>query len=324
MKNNPQDKRALQFGFVMDPMEDLVEGDSSSVIMMEAQNRRHQIWYIEPNDLRVRNDSVWAEAKKVFVSEGPKFRILDRKEIDLGSLDLIFNRKDPPFDVSYLHLTQILELLTKRLPVVNHPAGVRKANEKLYILEFPKWIPPTLVTKNPAAVEQFQNEIKDTLILKPLDQKGGTGIRLLPFRSKTKKRTIHLATQSGNKWIMAQKFLKINLESGDKRILFLNGKVIGQYRKIPKSGEFRANIARGGRCVRASLTERERRMARELGPKFVRDGLDFVGIDVVDSFLIEINVTSPAGLTELTELEGQHPEGEVVNFLEARVFGRSR
>ena len=323
MKHNSKARRCLRIGFVMDPMKDLVEGDTSSTIMMEAEKRGHEIWYIEPKDLYVKNSAVFSKAKQVCVSGGPRFQVLKSAEFQLSKLNLVFNRKDPPFDVSYLHLTQVLELIANRVPIVNDPVGVRKANEKLYILEFPKWIPPTLVTQNPAQIEKFQNKLKSTLILKPLDQKGGTGIQLLPRQSKAKKRILNQITRHGKKWIMAQKFLKINLTRGDKRILFLNGKVIGQYRKIPKPGEFRANISLGGNYERTDLTKRERQMARELGPQFIRDGLYFVGIDAVDGFLIEINVTSPAGITEIIELEGKHPEVEVVNLLEALALRHS-
>ena len=307
----------LQIAFIMDVMgKILLKWDTSISIMIEAQNRGHRVFYIESDDLFVEDNSVYAKVREVTVSRKSGFNILGTQVIDFKTCDIIFNRKEPPFDVSYLYMTQILELLEPDVFIINSPAGVRKANEKLYILEFKKWIPPTFVSNNPERIEEFQRKLKSDLILKPLDQKGGAGIKLLPFKSRKAKTILKRATQSGIKWIMAQKFLKENLRSGDKRILILNGKVIWQFRRIPKRGEFRSNLSLGGKHIRATLTGAEVKLVSALRPKLLRDGLYFVGIDVVDGKLIEINVTSPAGTTEINELEGRRPEVQIVDFLE--------
>ena len=325
MKHNQNRRKSLNIAFIMDPMEKLsLEWDNSMAIMIEAQKRGHRILYLEPRNLFVRNDRVLADAREVRVSRKSGFHVLKRKTIDLKkTCDVVFNRKEPPFDVSYFYLTYILELLEPEIFVINSPSGIRAANEKFYILQFPKWIPPTLVSNDPKRIEEFQKQQKNDLILKPLDEKGGMGIVLLPRNSGNSRRILKKATQNGAKWIMAQKFLKQNLISGDKRILLLNGEVIAYYRKIPKPGEYRANLSLGGKNVRTSLTKRELRLVEALRPKLLADGLYFVGIDVIDGWLLEINVTSPAGLTEFTELEETQSEVQVVDFLEAKAGKRA-
>lgn len=325
MKHNQKRRKSLKIVFVMDKMKKiLLDVDTSISIIMEAQKRGHRILYVTPDDLCYRDNILYANAREVIVSRTSGFRTLNQKWIDLRTYDIVFNRKEPPFDLSYLYLTQMLELLEPNVFVINSPRGVRKANEKLYILEFPRWVPPTLVSNDPARIEEFQREWKIDLILKPLDQKGGVGIKLLRQKTKKTRSILSQATQNGKKWIMVQKFLEQSLTRGDKRILLLNGNVIGQFGKIPKPGEFRANLSLGGKYVRASLTNRERALVRALHPKLLADGLYFVGIDVIDGWLLEINVTSPAGIPEIDELEGTHPEIQVVDFLEAQVSKRRR
>jgi len=320
MKHKQKHRKTLQIGFVMDVMEQVLDwaGDTSMAIIKEAQKRGHRTYYIEPGDLFYRDHSLYGHVKEVEVITSPKlgFRTIAEGLIDLKTVDVIFNRKDPPFDLSYLYLTHLLELIESDVFIVNSPRGVRKANEKIYILEFPKWIPPTMISNNPDRFLRFQRAKKTDLILKPLDQKGGEGIQLLPQNSSDALRKLADITANGNRWLMAQKFLKKNLTQGDKRILLLNGKVIGQFGRIPKAGEFRANLSLGGKHVRASLTPRERRLVQALRPKLLRDGLYFVGLDVIDGLLLEINVTSPAGIPEINELEGTRLETQVVDFLE--------
>jgi len=304
----------------MDKKEKLLYWEDTSIsVMEESIHRGHQIYFIEPECMFFRDRSLYAEADRVNASLNEGVKVLERNVLDLARLDVIFNRKEPPFDLSYLYLTQMLEVISRKVFIVNSPRGVRKANEKLYILEFPKWIPPTLVSNNPIQIERFQDSIKADLILKPLDQKGGTGICLLPRDAKEKRRILSQATSIGTKWIIAQKFLKGNLTRGDKRILLLNGQPMGQFQRIPKKGEFRSNLSLGGRKARARLSARERKMISSIRTKLAEDGLYFVGLDVVDGYLIEINVTSPAGIPEITELEGIHPERRVVDFFESEV-----
>lgn len=318
-------KRRLKVGFVMDPMEKLLyRYDSSITIMKELQKRGHLIFYLEPKDMFYTSRSVCADVRRVSVGKRNRFEIKARQTMDLKTLDVVFNRKDPPFDIDYLYLTQLLGLLEPKVFVVNSPRGLQKANEKLYILEWTKWIPPTLVTNDPEKIEAFWRKQKTDVILKPLDQKGGKGIRLLAKKSARAHWILGQATSGGTRWIMAQKFIKQGLTQGDKRILLLDGKVIGVFRRLPKKGEFRANLTLGGTSKTASLTQQERRLVRSLFPKLKKDGLYFVGLDVVAGRLIEINVTSPAGITEINELGGAPPEARISDFLEAQVSKRSR
>lgn len=309
----------LKIVFIMDPMDKLLlKYDTSVSIMMEAQNRGHQIYYVEPREIVYQDNSLYAEAREVIASSQFGFRICSHTRLDLNSCDVIVNRKEPPFDAAYLYLTQLLERLDPTVFILNSPAGVRKANEKLYILEFPDWIPNTFVSRNMEEIEAFRKKEKCDLILKPLDQKAGDGIMLLPWSAKKPREILSQMTMCGTKWIMVQQFLKRVLTQGDKRILILNGEIFGQYQKIPKQGEFRANLSLGAKYVKTDITAHEHKLVQTLKPKLLKDGLYFVGIDVVDEKLIEVNVTSPAGIVEINELEGTHPEARVVDFLEDR------
>lgn len=324
MEHNRKGSR-LKIGFVMDPMEKLLyRYDSSITIMKECQRRGHSIFYLEPRDIFYAAGAVCAETREVRIGKKNRFEIKTRKTIDLKTLDIVFNRKDPPFDINYLYLTQLLTLIESDVFVVNSPHGLQRANEKLYILEWAKWIPPTFVTNDPGKIEQFWRKQKSGVILKPLDEKGGKGIRLLPKKTKRAGRILAQATRRGTRWIMAQKFIKQGLTQGDKRILLLDGKVIGAFRRLPRKGEFRANLTLGGTSKTTFLTRKERRLVSSLAPKLKKDGLYFVGLDVVDGRLIEINVTSPAGITEINLLEGARPQEQIADFLEARAWKRKR
>ena len=315
--------RSLNVAFIMDAMNKLlIEADTSISIMMEIQRRGHHVFYIEPHELIYENGSVFADARKVIASSKHGFKIISKKRWDLRSFDVIFNRKEPPFDIQYLYLTQLLEVVEPNVFVINSPQGVRKANEKLYILEFPEWIPKTMVSNNAQEIENFRMKLKNDLVLKQLDQKGGQGIELLRWKENHASTTIRKMTEGGKKWIMAQRFLKRDLIEGDKRILLLNGEVLGQYQKIPKKGEFRANLSLGAKFVKTTLNQKDKKLVRDLRPKLIRDGLYFVGIDVVDGKLIEINVTSPAGIPEINELEQARPEVRLVDFLEEQALSR--
>jgi glutathione synthase len=207
----------------MDPMEKiLLSVDTSMSVMMEAEKRGHEIFYIEPNDLVFKNSVLYTQARQVSTSRVSGFRVIREKRVDLKTFDVIFNRKEPPFDASYLYLTQLLELIESDVFIINSPRGVRKANEKLYILQFSKWIPPSIVSNEPERIEAFFKDKKMDLIVKPLDEKGGTGICLIPYPSKNSVRILNAMTQRGRKWVMAQKFIKKGMTEGDKRILFLN------------------------------------------------------------------------------------------------------
>jgi glutathione synthase len=317
MKNNRKQKSKLKVGFIMDPIDQLLYWEDTSIsIMEEAQKRGALLYYLLPEDIFYHQDRVLANGRKVNASLAAGIKVISKMRVDLSQLDVIINRKEPPFDLSYFHLTYLLDLVDKNVFIMNSPSAVRKANEKLYVLNFKEWAPPTVVTKQASVIEAFQKQLRTDVILKPLHQKGGIGISLLKYNSENITEILNKVTAQGTCWMVAQKFLKKNLMHGDKRILLLNGESIGQFQRIPKPGEFRSNISLGGRIAKASLTQREKEMILEIGPKLARDGLYFAGLDVVDEQLIEINVTSPAGIPELIQLEGSHPEVAVVDFLE--------
>ncbi len=209
MEHNVKGRRSLNIGFVMDPMEKLLyRYDSSIAIMKELQKRGHLIFYLEPKNIFYASRSVYGDVRQVSVGKKNRFEIKARKTIDLKTLDIVFNRKDPPFDISYLYLTQLLALLEPGVFVANSPRGLQKANEKLYILEWAQWIPPTIVTSDPEKIEAFWRSQKTNVILKPLDQKGGKGILLLPKKARRVNQILGRATSGGTRWVMAQKFIK--------------------------------------------------------------------------------------------------------------------
>ena len=323
MKHNHYPSQIGRAAFLMDPMEKIAYWEDTSCALMEEIGRRGtSIYYLEPKNISAENGTLHGKGQLVRVScaRGVGIKILKNVEVDLGTMDVIVNRKEPPFDIAYLHLTQMLELLESKVFIVNSPRGLRKANEKLYILNFLDWIPETLVTQDPGQIMEFQRRIKSDVILKPLDQKGGAGISLLTEKTKGNKALLERMTRGGKQLIMAQKFLKSNLTQGDKRIFVLDGKVIGQFKRIPKRGEFRANLSLGAHAEEATLSKQEKKLVHALVPALRRDGLYFTGLDVVDGKLIEINVTCPAGFLELLHLNGKNLAVDVVNFLERKAF----
>ena len=206
-------------------------------------------------------------------------------------------------------MTALLERLASRVPMVNHPRGIRLTNEKLSILDFPKWIPKTLVTASPNSILRFQQKTGNQIVVKPLDQKGGKGVFLLSKNPKTALSQLRTATHKSKVKVMAQEFIE-GKQQGEKRIVLLGGKVFATYEKRAKRGEFRANLGLGASFHRASLSRKEKNLINDLRPYLLKRGLYFVGIDVLGAKLIEINVTSPAGVTEAKFLNPKQPLAE--------------
>ena len=326
MKHNQKHQNTLKIAFILDPPEKLLLAEDSTIsIMVEAQKRGHLSYYLEPQNLFFSQGSLLAHAREVEIDSA--FQVHTRSELilNLNACDAILNRKEPPFDLSYLYLTQLLEWIEPAgVFVMNSPEGVRKANEKLYILNFPEWIPRTLVTNHPDRIKEFQASIHTDLVLKPLDQKGGAGIILLKQNERNADEICLQATDRGSKWIMAQEFLTDAYAKGDKRILLLDGKILGQYSKIPKAGEFRSNVSLGASYAKADLTPKEYKLVEALTPALKRAGLYFVGIDVMQERLLEVNVTCPAGIYEINALEAKRVETQVVDFLETTLLNCSK
>ncbi len=313
-----------KFAFVMDPLENvLVDKDTSFVLMLESLKRGHRVYVLEQRELFARGPQVFARARRCEVMRaGPHYRYLDAgAEYPLEAFNAIFMRKDPPADANYLYATMLLSLAdSQRTFVLNHPAGLREANEKLYSLNFPEAIPPTIVTYEIPRLKQFMEEQGGEMIVKPLDGHGGEGVFHAHARDRNLNAILETVTRFETRPIMAQRYIP-EIRHGDKRVIVLNGVPLGGTFRVPREDEHRGNIHVGGFCVKAELTARDREICRMIRPRFERDGLYFVGLDIIGDYVTEVNVTSPTGVQEINGLDGVKLEANVIDFVESRVAG---
>lgn len=309
----------LTIGFLMDPLEQvLVHHDTTFALMRSAQSRGHRLLSFGQEALFHVGGQVHALVREVevFEEQGHHFRVVAEHEVPLGVLDVLWLRKDPPVDIPFLHATQLVEATGGRAPVyVNSPAGLRTANEKLWALHFPELTPETLVSRDLAQLRAFIDESAEGVILKPVDGHGGEGVVLLRRGDRNAPSVLELLTARGREWVVAQAYVTAARE-GDKRILLLEGEPLGAILRVPLETENRANMAVGGQPVKSALTGRDREICAHLAPALRREGLVFVGIDVIGDFLIEVNVTSPTGLAELARLDGGDPAGRILAHVE--------
>ena len=307
--------------FVMDPVETLdIRGDTTFVLMLEAQRRGTRVLEAHPSGLQVDGGRVLARARPLTLrrEEGNHFEAGDWDHIDLDAeADLVLQRKDPPVDPAYVVATQILGLCRRAL-VLNRPAGILAANEKLYALGFADLMPPTRVSPSIESLEAFLAELGGEMIVKPLDGRGGEGIFHVHAEDRNRRSILEQSTAFGTRPVMAQAYLP-EVRSGDKRILLVDGEPIGCVLRVPAEGEHRANFHVGGSAAAAELDGDDRRIVERIAPSLRRDGLFFVGIDVIGGRLTEINVTSPTGVQEVDRLSGRCLEAEILDALEARV-----
>ena len=314
---------SLRFGFLIDPIESLIVGhDTSLAFMLECQRRGHEVHYFEQRELEYRDGRVVAAAKRVELQrvKGDHYRVVQEARLDLSTLDVIFLRKDPPVDVEYLHATQLLELAAGPL-LVNEPAGLRDANEKLYVLRYPDLIPKTLVSRSLAELRAFLMDLGGEMVIKPIDGFGGRGILHLRAGDRNLNSLLELATAGGAQAIVAQQYLPASRE-GDKRIVLVDGEPLGAMMRIPQDDDVRGNLAAGGRSAKSALTDREREICRRLAPDLRARGLHFVGLDVIGGFLTEVNVTSPTGVEEINTFDEIAIERLMIDFVERKIADR--
>jgi glutathione synthase len=305
--------------FVMDPIEAVdISGDTTFALMMEAQRREYAVYYVAPADLHVSGGRPMAHARPVTL------RREAGRHVDLGSLralsldeeaDVIFQRTDPPVDSAYMFATQILSLCRRAL-VLNRPAGILAANEKLYALRFPELMPETCVTQKIPELLDFMDKVGGEMVVKPLDGKGGEGIFYLHTGDRNLNSILEQSTSMGTRFLMAQRYLPA-VREGDKRILLVDGESIGAVLRVPSQHEFRSNLHVGGQPQPAEIDECDRKIVDALAPALRQDGLFFVGIDVIGGFLTEVNVTSPTGVQEINLLEDRCLEAEILDGVEA-------
>lgn len=318
--------RSLRMMFVMDPLERVdQEKDTTFVFMLEAQARGHEIYDCEIKDIFADKAGAAARCRKVQVQKGsPHFRVLGEEESRLEAFHVVFMRKDPPFDMNFFYATHLLSLVNpNRSFVLNDPRGLREANEKLYALNFPRVIPPTVVAQNQSRLRAFLKEVGGEMIVKPLDGCGGSGVFLVEEKDRNLNSILETVTLFGSRPIMAQRYVP-EIRKGDKRVLVLNGEPLGAVLRVPRKDEHRGNIHVGGECVRAEVTERDREICSLMKPRLQQDGLYFVGLDVIGDWLTEVNVTSPTGVQEVDRLSGLKLESDVIDFVEKRAYTLAR
>jgi glutathione synthase len=309
----------MRIGFLMDPLDSVrVEHDSTFALMLECRRRGLEVRELRQEWLFARGGKAFSRMRTVEVARAAAahFRVLADEDRPLEELDILFLRKDPPADVEYFWATQIVELSPGPL-WINHPRGLRAANEKLFALRYPDLVPETLVTRELSRLKAFLTERGDGVV-KPLDGCGGQGVLRVRRDDSNFNALLETATQRGRVPVMAQAFLPA-VREGDKRIILLGGEPIGAVLRVPASGELRANFASGGSAAKSALTEREREICRRLAPDLNELGLWFVGIDVIGGMLTEVNVTSPTGLVEIDALSGLSLETQVVDFALSRI-----
>lgn len=312
----------MKMGFVMDPVEEVdIREDTTFALMLAAQSRDWEIYYIRPEDLSAEGDEAWATIRPVEVRRDPDDKVDYGHAFyePLHALDVVWMRKDPPFDVRYLYEANLLELAQQKgCFVLNEPRGLRAANEKLYSLHFPEVIPDTIVTNQARRIKNFMDDHDGRCVLKPLSGHGGEGIFVLDESDRNLNALIEVSTDHGDKPVMCQQYLA-EARRGDKRILMLDGEPMGAILRVPPQEEHRSNIHVGGDVHKTELTDKEHRICDVVGSRLVDDGLYFVGIDVIGERLTEVNVTSPTGIQEMSRLDDIDGSGRVVEWIESKV-----
>jgi glutathione synthase len=308
----------MRFVYVMDPMERVLpEKDTTFAIQRAAQRRGHASLHCEPRDVFVADGDVWARVRDLTVSDHPPHFVLGApQDLRLADVDCVAIRKDPPFDSEYLYVTLMLEKLRGRVLVVNDPRGLREANEKLYTLHFVRHMPRTLVTSDRARILRFVHELGRGII-KPLDGAGGSGVMVVTKEDRNTRSIVDYLTREGAAHIMVQEYLA-DVSLGDKRVLLLEGEVLGAINRIARADDVRSNIHAGGRVEPCTVTPEERAVVTDIAPRLAADGLIFVGLDFIGGKLTEVNVTSPTGIQELSRHTDRDEADRVIEWIERR------
>jgi glutathione synthase len=313
----------LRVAVQMDPMDGInIKADSSFALMLSAQARGHALWHYDVRSLSWEAGRLTALAHPVFDLQrmpGSHYRFGEPARIDLGSdIDVVLMRQDPPFDIGYLTGTWLLERIKDQTLVVNDPVAVRNAPEKVFVLDFPHFMPPTLVTRDMGEVRRFQAEY-GAIVVKPLHGNGGKAVFKIDADGSNLGALVEIFGQIWPEPFMVQQFLP-SVSAGDKRIILVDGAVAGAINRRPGEGEFRSNLAVGGYAEATTLTAREEEICATLGPELKARGLIFVGIDVIGGeWLTEINVTSPTGIVAIDAFNGSDVAGMIWDAIERRL-----
>ncbi len=302
----------LTVAIQMDPIDTIdMATDSTFILAIEAQARGYKLYHYLPQDLALSNGSIFANARplKVNLKVGDHFALGVQERLDLAKVDVVLMRQDPPFDLSYITATHLLEHIHPKTLVVNDPAQVRNAPEKLFITHFPDLMPPTLITSNRKEILEFRTEYQD-IIIKPLFGNGGAGVFHIKQDDENFNSLLEIFDVLYREPIIAQRY-EPAVRDGDKRIILIDGEPAGALNRVPAVGESRSNLHVGGTAKKTTLTKRENAICKAIGPTLKKRGLLFVGIDVIGDYLTEINVTSPTCLQEINFFDGTRLESDI-------------
>lgn len=310
----------------MDPMDQInIAGDSTFALMLSAQDRGHTLFHYDAGDLNWSDGRLWTKAHPVTVQRvaGDHYRFGEPVKLDLGNeADVVLMRQDPPFDLGYITATHLLERVAEKTLVVNNPRSVRNAPEKVFVLDYPQFMPPTLVTRSLEEARAFLAEHGE-IVIKPLHGNGGKAIFKVGRDGANLSALIEVFNTAYREPHMVQAFLPA-VAKGDKRIVLIDGEVAGAINRLPGEGEIRSNLAVGGSAEKTELTAREREICEVLGPELKRRGLLFVGIDVIGGeWLTEINVTSPTGIVAIEKFDGTDVAAMIWTAIEGKVAART-
>ncbi len=313
---------SLHVAVQMDPLESVnIEGDSTFAIMLGAQAREHRLYHYRAEDLSYASGRLWTKAHPVTVRRvaGDHFSLGDPEILDLGhDVDVVLMRQDPPFDLGYITATHLLERIQGETLVVNDPAAVRNAPEKVWVLDFARFMPPTLVTRSLTLAREFLAEHRE-IVVKPLHGAAGRAVFKIGRKGDNLASLIELFNTAYREPHVVQAFLP-EIAEGDKRIVFVDGEVAGAVNRIPGEGEIRSNLAVGGKAAKTGLTARELEICAAIGPELKARGLFFVGIDVIGGrWLTEINVTSPTGIVAIDRFNGTDTPALIWDAIEAKL-----
>ena len=310
---------ALKVAVQMDPIQSInITGDSTFAMMLEAQARGHRLFYYQTKTLALGDGSLFATGHDITVKDetGNHFALGEERRADLGQCDVVLMRQDPPFDMGYITATHMLEAIHPKTLVVNDPKEVRNAPEKLFVLNYPQFMPETLITRDPVELAAFRRAHGD-IILKPLYGNGGAGVFHIKPGDENLNSLLEMFTQMFREPLIVQRYLP-EVRQGDKRIILVDGEPVGAINRVPAEGEARSNMHVGGRAERSDLTKREQEICAAIGPALREQGLIFVGIDVIGDYMTEINVTSPTGIQEIDRYDGVNLSALVWDAIEKR------
>jgi glutathione synthase len=310
----------LKIGIQMDHVSTInIDGDSTFALSMEAQSRGHKLFHYTPDRLQFRGGVISADIEPMRLrnEKGNHFSLDNPATTDLSTLDVVLLRQDPPFDMSYITSTHLLERIHPHTLVVNDPASVRNAPEKILVMDFPDLMPDTLITRDLGAINEFRNEFGD-IIIKPLYGNGGAGVFRITKNDQNLSALLEMFVDIYKEPFVAQRYLP-DVRQGDKRIILVNGEPVGAINRVPAEGDARSNMHAGGRAEHAELTKREREICERIAPAMRKNGFIFVGIDVIGDYITEINVTSPTGIREIQKFSGTDVAALVWDAIEEKL-----